>query len=106
MKKRNVNLLARLVLGELPVDRIRENFQYRSSLGAFRSTSYGKRACLYCLLGGDTLVLGFVWDWIFDCPLFSELQMEFPSFVETLQSFRSDSGFSEVSDLSILLYAI
>ena len=51
------NLLARLVLGELPVGRIRAVYQHRSSLSDFGKSWFGERACLHCFLENDILVL-------------------------------------------------
>ena len=44
------NLLARLILGELPVGRARALYQHRSSLSDFGKSRFGKRACLHCFL--------------------------------------------------------
>ena len=65
--------LARLVLGELTVGRTQAMYQYRSSLSAFGESWFGKRACLYCFLKGDTSVLDSDWHRMFYCTLFSEL---------------------------------
>ena len=98
-------LLARLVLGKLPVGRTRAMLQYRSSLSAFGESWFGNRACLHCFLSMDTLVLDSEWHWIFDCHHFSELRMKFPSFHKILRSIQNDSSrdYVDESDLARLL---
>ena len=75
-----LNILARLVLGELPMGRTRALFQHRSSLSNFGASCFGKRACLHCSLQQDTLVLDSEWHWIFDRPMLSELRAKNPYF--------------------------
>ena len=82
--------------------------QFRTNLGDFGSTFFGKRACLHCFLNGDTIVVDSEWHWIFDCHHFSELRMKFPSFHKTLRSIQNDSGrdYVDESDLARLLNMI
>ena len=82
--------------------------QFRTNLGDFGSTFFGKRACLYCFLNGDTIVLDSEWHWIFDCQHFSELRKKFPSFHKTLRSIQNDSSrdYVDESDLARLLNMI
>ena len=63
----SLNLLASLILAQLPVGRTRALYQHRSSLSDFGESWFGKRACLHCFLEEDTLVLDSEWHWIFDC---------------------------------------
>jgi hypothetical protein len=98
--------LARLVLGELPVNRVAAMWQYRTSLGNFGDAWYGKRACLHCFLTEGSLVLDSEWHWIFDCTLFNELRFKMPSLHASLRSILNSRGFAEVSDLGFLLNAI
>ena len=88
-------LLAQLMLGELPVNRVnaywffenqREN--QRQYLGNFGTTWYGKRACLHCFLNGDTVVLDSEWHWLFNCVHFHELRHKRPFLQETLKSIQ------------------
>ena len=51
------NLLARLVLGEMPVQRVNEMYLHRTSVRNFGQTSFGKCGCLHCSLTGETRVL-------------------------------------------------
>ena len=51
------NLLARLVLGEMPVQRVNGMYLHRTSVRNFGQTSFGKRCCLHCSLTGETRVL-------------------------------------------------
>ena len=104
--RQSFHLLARVVLGRLPVQRIGAMWQYRTSLGAFGATWYGKRSCLHCLRAGNALVLDSEWHWIFDCSLFDELRMKMPSFETSLRSIEENRGFAEFSDLGSLLNAI
>ena len=99
-------MLARLVLGVLPVGRTEAMYQYRSSLSDFGKSWFGKRACLHCFLQADTLVLDSEWHWIFDCVLFSELRSKNPYLFDFLKSFRKNVEYAEVSDLGKLLTAI
>jgi hypothetical protein len=104
--RRTFHVLVRLVLGELPVHRIKAMFQYRTSLGDFGETFFGKRACLHCFLTGDTIVLDSEWHWVFDCTLLSELRSKRPYLMNTLRSIQNDRDFAKISDLGLLLNAI
>ena len=106
--RQTFRVIARLVLGELPVNRIKGMHQFRTNLGDFGSTFFGKRACLHCFLNGDTIVLDSEWHWIFDCQHFSELRMKFPSFHKTLRSIQNNSSrdYVDESDLARLLNMI
>ena len=99
-------LLARLVLGKLPVGRTRAMWQYRSSLSAFGESWFGKRAGLHCFLSMDTLVLDSEWHWIFDCTLFRELRNNKSIFFDFLKSLRNNRGHVDIDDLGKLLTAI
>ena len=93
-----------LMLGELPVHRVRAYYAQRRPLGNLCSSRFCKRACLHCLMKGDTLVLDSEWHWIFDCPHFGELRMNLPVFERTLNSCRtSNRGFALAEDLVSLL---
>ena len=100
------NLLARLVLGELPVGRTRAVYQHRSSLSDFGKSWFGKRACLHCFLEKDTLVLDSEWHWIFDCPKCNGIRAKHPYLRDSLESIRSNSEYAELNDLCKLLNAI
>ena len=92
-------LLARLVLGKLPVGRTRAMWQYRSSLSAFGESWFGKRACLQCFLSTDTLVLDSEWHWIFDFALFRELRDKNPYLFDFLKWLRNSRGYAHIDDL-------
>ena len=81
-------------------------YQYRTSMGAYGSTFFGKRACLHCFLIGDTIVLDSEWHWVFDCGLFDELRMKFPLLNKTFQSIQNMRGYSEEKDIGVLFEAI
>ena len=81
-------------------------YKFRTSLGNFGDTFYGKRACLHCLLSCDTFVLDSEWHWLFDCVLLDELRMKFPSLFKILKSIRSSKDFAVLSDLCSFLDAI
>ena len=99
-----LHFISLLMLGELPVHRVRAYYAQRRSLGNFRRSRFCKRACLHCLITGDMLVLDSEWHWIFDCPHFGELRMKLPVFERTLRSCRtSDRGFALAEDLVSLL---
>ena len=95
-----LHFVSLLMLGELPSHRARAYYAQRRSLGDLCSSRFCKRACLHCLINGDTLVLDSEWHWIFDCPHFGELRMNLPVFERTLRSCRtSDRGFALAEDL-------
>ena len=100
------NLLARLVIGELPVGRTRAVYQHRSSLSGFGKSWFGKRACLHCFLEKDTLVLDSEWHWIFDCPKCNGIRAKHPYLRDSLESIWSNSEYAELNDLCKRLYAI
>ena len=50
-----------LMLGELPVHRVRAYYAQRRPLGNLCSSRFCKRACLHCVIPGDTLVLDSEW---------------------------------------------
>ena len=85
--------LVLLMLGELPVQRCRAFFEHKKSgpLHTFRTSSFCKRSCLFCVLNSDTVVLDSEWHWIFDCPQFSSLRYEYPKFSTVLRSIRENS---------------
>ena len=65
------NLLARLVLGEMPVQRVNGMYLYRTSVRNFGQLCFGKCTCWHCFLPGDALVFDSEWHWLFDCTQFS-----------------------------------
>ena len=78
-------------------------------LHTFRTSSYCKRSCLFCVLNSDTVVLDSEWHWIFDCPQFSPLRDKYPKFLTVLRSIRENSieeNFSIESDLRRLFHSI
>ena len=96
--------IALLMLGELPVNRVRAHFADRKALGNLCNSRFCKRACLYCLHVGDTLVMDSEWHWVFDCPHFQELRMGLPVLSRCLDSCRNtDRGFATPSNLMSLL---
>ena len=96
------NLLARLILGQLPVGRTRALYQHRPSLFDFGKSWFGKRACLHCFLEGDTLVLDSEWHWIlFVCSLFSEILAKNPYFLDSMNSLRNNRDYAELTDLRL-----
>ena len=101
-----LHFISLLMLGELPVHRVRAYYAQRRSLGNFRRSRFCKRACMHCLITGDMFVLDSEWPWIFDCPHFGELRMKLPVFERTLRSCRtSDRGFALAEDLvSLIVY--
>ena len=98
------NLLARLILGELPVGRTRALYQHRSSLSDFGR--FGKCSCLHCCLEENALVFDSEWHWIFDCPKFNEIRAEYPYLLDSMKSLRSNSEYAELNDLCKLLISI
>ena len=100
------HMLARLVLGTLPVNRIDGLWRHRSFFGKFVETWYGKRACPCCFLEHDTLVLDSEWHWIFDCVGFAEIRSKMPYLSNCLTEIRKNAVFSEIHDLGNLLNAI
>ena len=83
------HMLARLVLGTLPVNRIDGLWRHKSFFGKFRETWYGKRACPCCFLEHDTLVLDSEWCWVFDCLGFAEILMKMPYFSNYLKKIET-----------------
>lgn len=105
--RQSFNFLVRLMIGELPVNRIRAMFQYRTSLGDLGETWFGKRTCLHCLLSCDTLVLDSEWHRVFDFPHFADIRVNMSdSFSNTLKSIQRRDGFTIESDICTLLKAI
>ena len=100
------HMLARLVLGTLPVNRIDGLWRHKSFFGKFRETWYGKRACPCCFLEHDTLVLDSEWHWIFDCVGFAEIRSKMPYLSNCLTEIRKNAVFSEIHDLGNLMNAI
>ena len=92
------------MLGELPVNRTQAYFAHRKHLSNFCRSRFCKRACLHCLIEGDTLVLDSEWHWIFDCAQFVPLRHNYPYLYDIIASSRStDRGFAKVADLVCLL---
>ena len=52
----SLHLVSLLILGELPVNRTRAHFARRTHLRNFCTSQFCNRACLHCLMTGDTLV--------------------------------------------------
>ena len=57
-------------------------------MGNFGTALYGKRACLHCLLTGDTVVLDSEWHWLFNCNHFSALRLKRPFLYDPLLSIE------------------
>ena len=93
------------MLGELPVNRTRAYFIRRTHLRKFCTSQFCKRACLHCLMTGDTLVLDSEWHWIFDCTHFEELRFKLPVLDRAIRECRNygDRGFATVDNLVSLL---
>ena len=93
------------MLGELPVNRTRAYFTRRTHLRKFCTSQFCKRACLHCLMTGDTLVLDSEWHWIFDCTHFDELRFKLPVLDRAIRECRNygDRGFATVDNLVSLL---
>ena len=88
-------------LGELPVNRTRAYFTRHTHLRNFCTSQFFKRACLHCLMTGDTLVLDSEWHWIFDCTHFEELRFKLPVLDRAIRECRNygDRGFATVDNL-------
>ena len=101
----SLHLVALLMLGELPVNRTRAYFTRRTHLRKFCTSQFCKRACLHCLMTGDTLVLDSEWHWIFDCTHFEELRFKLPVLDRAIRECRNygDRGFATVDNLVSLL---
>ena len=85
-----------LMLVELPVNRVRAYFEYRSQVRIFCSFRFCKRAYLHWFVERDSVVLDSEWHWGFDCPHFDVLRFDLPVF-ESCRS--SDRGCSMIADL-------
>ena len=88
------------MLGELPVNRTRAYFIRRTHLRKFCTSQFCKRACLHCLMKGDTLVLDSELHWIFDCTHFEELRLKLPVLDRIIRECRNygDRGFATVDN--------
>ena len=103
--------LVRLMLGEIPVQRVNAFYEHknRGPLHTFRSSSFCKRSCLFCVINNDTVVLDSEWHWIFDCRQFSFLREKYPHFMTVLHNIRENSteeNFSIETDLRKLFHSI
>ena len=93
------------MLGELPVNRTRAHFARRTHLRNFCTSQFCNRACLHCLMKGDTLVLDSEWHLIFGCTHFDDLRLKLLVLGRTIGECRNYGirGFATVANLVSLL---